>query len=671
MGQRLRSIFQIRCAWGGCALLALGWSFTCWLGISVAWGQEEPGEFPLQEPQSLLEPVTLEAVEEVATAPAVEQVAPASAPPVRLVPEPLPEDMGKAKAIRSAVEGIRPASFKEITPGESTRSDVLKKLGEPRETTSSDEGESLAFELGPFPRVEITLVNKKVTSIVIHLAEPASRAQVVEELKLDDFEPVVIRDDADRPLGEVIPERGLMFAYQADGSKDTEPQVGQVVLEQISVEPFLLRVDQTSTQQISKKLADLAVVQRLVPDDAEAYARAARLDLQCGRLAVALDAAQKAVEMDGASVHHRIVLAEINRQLGQHKEAQQAIQAVLAHGKITAMEQAEARLILGRLLATSPQHDYKQAMQETVSAIKLAAAEAGKARGIARSQARRLLVQAELSLAEILAYGPWKQRHSVVPQWLASAEKAASEHVEQDHASREILLDLYNASLHCLLVLEGQGTPSKIADAAIELGRELIAETEDAEFHSLVEWKLGTGLWHASRIYLQQGNADEALRLATNAEVLMESAAQTRPDVPETRHHLAQLQFLLGSIQAIYKRDSEMATRWYDKALPALKEPNPDALLDDRGLVGEQLVSMGIAFWEGGRRNAAVSVTEEGTSLINEAVNAGSFQRVALAIPYQNLAEMYRDLGNKEQAEKMAALAAQYEPEKEQPKQRR
>ena len=80
---------------------------------------------------------------------------------------------------------------------------------------------------------------------------------------------------------------------------------------------------------------------------------------------------------------------------------------------------------------------------------------------------------------------------------------------------------------------------------------------------------------------------------------------------------------------------------------------------------------MGIAFWETGRRNAAVSVTEEGTSLINEAVNAGSFQRVALAIPYQNLAEMYRDLGNKEQAEKMAALAAQYEPEKEQPKQRR
>ena len=281
------------------------------------------------------------------------------------------------------------------------------------------------------------------------------------------------------------------------------------------------------------------------------------------------------------------------------------------------------------------------------------------------------MIRAELSLAEILAYGPWKQKHQVVPQWLASAEKAANEHIEKDDASQAILLSVYSASLHCLLALEGQGSPTKIADTAIHLGRDLIAESEDEQFQAVVEWQLGTGLWYAAQVEHAQGHPEEALQLANNAEALMAAAGKLRSGSPETTHHLAQLHFLMGSIHAVHKRDYASATRWYDKTLPQLAELYPDSLHDDSGLVGEQLVSIGISLWESGRRNKAVSVTEQGTALIIQAVEDGTFKERALAIPYHNLAQMHRELGNEEQAELMAKKASQYEPPASDAKKRR
>jgi hypothetical protein len=53
-----------------------------------------------------------------------------------------------------------------------------------------------------------------------------------------------------------------------------------------------------------------------------------------------------------------------------------------------------------------------------------------------------------------------------------------------------------------------------------------------------------------------------------------------------------------------------------------------------------------------------VSLTEEGADLIQKAVNEGTMTKEALAVPFENLAEMHRALGNTEQAEQMASKAA-------------
>jgi tetratricopeptide (TPR) repeat protein len=178
-------------------------------------------------------------------------------------------------------------------------------------------------------------------------------------------------------------------------------------------------------------------------------------------------------------------------------------------------------------------------------------------------------------------------------------------------------------------------------------------------------------LWLASQIANRQGAGSSALQFANNADALLESASKTRMEGPETAYHLGQLQFLTGSIYALYQKDDATAVRWFDKALPHLQTACPDRLADDRRLIGEQMVSIGISLWEVGRRNSAVSVTQEGAELIATAVNEGNSDKAALSIPYQNLAAMHRELGNTEEADRLARKAADADPSAKEETQRR
>jgi tetratricopeptide (TPR) repeat protein len=401
----------------------------------------------------------------------------------------------------------------------------------------------------------------------------------------------------------------------------------------------------------------------LEPETPAPFALAAHLDLVCGRPLSALEAAQNAIALDGDKVEYQLLRIGARHRLGQSREALESVRAILNRTDLSPLDQARARFLCGRLLATTAPRDYKRAMEETVSAIKLAAGQIERTEGETRGQLRQVLIDSELSLAEILAYGPWKQKHQVVPQWLATAEKTTNDFIDKDGGPRRTLLSVYTTSLHCLLVLDGQGTPDRIADAAMQLGRDLIAETEDDDYHAAIEWQLGTGLWYAAQVANRQGHAPAALQYANNADALLVSGGKTRTESPETNHHLGQLQFLTGSIYAIHHKDQTTAVHWYDKALPHLPTTDPDGLQDERGMVGERLVSVGISLWETGRRNTAVSVTQQGASLIAQAVQDGGIQKSALAVPYQNLAAMHRELGNTDEADRLAAEAVKADPE--------
>lgn len=646
--------------------LAGAW-VAVWCGAALATGdlrgQDKPSESSAEEPQALLAPVELLPVTPQRAAPATAPAMERTGPAVKLAPE-LNTLMGSRKEGDAvAAADIKPANFKDVTPGETTRDEVIEKLGEPAHSATEDGAEVLTYALGPFPKVRITLHKQIVDSVVIHLASPSARAEVAQELGLADLHAVLVSDDQRRPLGEVYPERGLMFAY-ADGATDAEAaSVEHVILERVSFEPFLLRAQQAPADHYAERLADLATAQRMAPDNPAAFGMAARLELECGRPKVALAAAEKAVQLDADSAEYQLTLADARRQLGQSREALEATRNVLQQSDLSPQDQARARYLLGRLLATTAPRNYRQAMDETVAAIKVAAGQLNGADIEDRIQMRRILIDAELSLAEILAYGPWKQKHEVIPQWLVTAEKAANEYVTKDGGPRSVLLSVYRTSLHCLLVLDGQGAPDNIADAAIQLGQDLVAQVDDDDQRAAIEWQLGTGLWYAAQVALRQGHASAALEYANNADALLTSGGKQRSESPETAHHLAQLHFLTGSIYAIDRNDDATAVKWFDRALPKLQTPYPGSLQDERGVVGEQLVSVGISLWHTGRRNTAVSVTEEGTNLLAQAVQEGGVKKSTLAIPYQNLAEMHRQLGNTDKADRLASKAVEADPE--------
>ena len=79
---------------------------------------------------------------------------------------------------------IKPANFKDVTPGETTREAILEKLGEPADRTHQEGVEVWTYAIGPFPKVRVTLTEDVVSSIVIHLAGPSARADVAKELGL-------------------------------------------------------------------------------------------------------------------------------------------------------------------------------------------------------------------------------------------------------------------------------------------------------------------------------------------------------------------------------------------------------------------------------------------------------------------------------------------------------
>ncbi len=307
-------------------------------------GQEAASEPALsEEPKALLSPVNLLPVDPVAEAGGKKPSAPVAAPPVKLAPEITAlGDLG-ARSGGAPMEGIKPANFQDITPGETTRDEVVKKLGEPAEVTEQDSTEVLSYVIDPFPTVKVQIQDNVVSSIAIHLAAPTARADVTKELGLENFRPAIVNDGQNRPLGEVYPERGLMFAYAEGATNSREARIEHVILETITVEPFLLRAQQQPAEQYSECLADLKTAQRLAPENSQPWALAAQLDLVCGKPLSALEAAQKAIALDGDSVEYQIILADARRQLGQSRDALESLRELLKRTDLSALDHARAR----------------------------------------------------------------------------------------------------------------------------------------------------------------------------------------------------------------------------------------------------------------------------------------------------------------------------------------
>jgi tetratricopeptide (TPR) repeat protein len=435
-----------------------------------------------------------------------------------------------------------------------------------------------------------------------------------------------------------------------------------VQLEPISAELFALRAEYDFQHQYQRDLTDLEFALKLAPDDAHTHWLKAEILEQVGRYRSALEAANEAVKGEPDSHRYRLTRARLQAHNGEYVLAVKETKEVLRSQGLAPQLWALAECQLGDLIASGPKHQFKEALEHHLEAIKLAAPLANDHRFAPRRLAKEVLVSAHLAAAMDISRGNYKRKESVVAKWVQRAEALVEELVTHDQGDAALQLRLHSTALAASAELEGQLEVEENADEALKLGRRLIAVERDALRQSRIEWELGTAMYEAMRVAAAQGQHTQALRHADNAMVLFEQSAPQRQSTAEQKYLVGKLYFVVGSMHAVHRNDHREAAVWYQKAEPLLSGSLPASAQAEAGLLGERLVSVAVSYWESGSRDKAIELTEKGAEIMQAAVQDGQAPSNSLAVPYGNLATMHEHLGNKEQAKTFAELAAKLEP---------
>ena len=553
---------------------------------------------------------------------------------------------------------MQAARFLGVTPGKTRLREVKEKLGKPQVEQVGDTSTVLQYQVGPFPKIEVFVADDVVVSIIAQLAEPQPAAELETQLGLKSLRPVAVKA-AGETLGIAYPERGVMFSYQT-GSRP--PRVAHLVLEPLSAEMFLLRVEATPAEQYSNILEDLERVLDYDAKSAEAMWLGAKLLATTGKPKDALTLVKSAVKLAPNIERYQLTQAKFTAGAGDHKTAVAAVKRLLKRTNLSEIDRAQAELDLGELYASGLKRDYKVAIEHHLAALKAAAPLVSDVDPLIRRQAEHILIDAHLGAASDIAQGNWDRKPEVVPKWLRTAEELAAGFVQNDAAARILPVYVWRRTLETYAVMDGEVVDTTaIVEAAVETARILVEGSEDPLFQQHVQWELLQSQFAALQIARTRGRYSEALQYAGDAVQLAEQLPKDRTTDHHARYLIGRLYFYVGSVYAINHKDHSEAIRWYERALPYFDHGLPKSELFDTGTHGERFVSMGVSYWKAKLEKEALKITELGLDLMERATRAGLFDEQSLAVPYANLAEMHRAGGRDDEANVFEAKVARLE----------
>jgi tetratricopeptide (TPR) repeat protein len=552
----------------------------------------------------------------------------------------------------SAPVEVGVASFNGVTPGVTTASEVQQAWGPPQEIANRNAQLVQLYSVGPFNHVEVSLVQGRAAAIVIRLDRPFPAHLVAEKLELANIQPVLISNELGQILGQSYPERGVLFSFAPSAEPGrVSMQVAQIILEPVSAEPFVLRAETFMDSRPDSVIRDLDQALKLDPGHARAHWLRSRVLAVGGQLPDALHAAGEAVRLEPDDPQYRVTRAQILGQLGRFAEGIEEAESAVDSGTKRPHVQARALCLLGDLMSSGPRPDYRQALDYHAKAIQTADPLAVSRHPAIRLAAQEVLIDAHLGAANDIAWGPWDQKERAVPRWLERAATLADELVEAGSGSAEHQLRVATRALAACVGLRGQLDPTPWAEKTLEVGQQLLTATTEPVSQQRLRWDLGMALYDAVQIYQMRGQPDLALQCGDRAIGYLESGSVLAGSSLSESYLLGRLYFRLGAIHAVNKQDHPAAIPWFDKAVPVLEQAATQLDPAEWGRLGETFVSMAVSYWEGGQRDRALHLTEQGVELIREAVKAGSFQLTALEIPYSNLATMARQMGKDQQAD--------------------
>ncbi len=555
------------------------------------------------------------------------------------------------------------AKFNGVQPGTSSPAEVRALWGEPGEVRDLEDGEILIYETAPFHRIDVVVTHDTVKMIKVELDELLPAEQLVKQLRLDKFEPASILNDAGEILGQIFPERGVLFMFEE--TQDTEGSkrlVSHIVIEALDSAAFALRAENHLHGPYEKNIRDLQFALALDSKMAQAHWLLADIYLATGQADLAEFSAAEAFNLDPSNDAYRLRWARALEQLARYDDAVRETRAVLDDNDTPTIIQAQALQQMGRLAILGGSTIRSRAIPFQTKAIEMADSVATSKHLADRRAAKKVLVDAHLAIGREIADQDYRNKFETVSKWISRASGLAEDAIKKGDAGLELRLQVAEVALAILAELKPSVDPAPWIEEAQTAANSLVEEVDDLLWQQHIQWRLGVAYFQAVRIEHTRRRSTNALRYSQKAIDNLTEGAKNRQAVPNFEHLVGRLYFHIGAVYAVHQKNHEKAICWYDKAIPMLTTKAPVTKLALPHRHGEALVSMGVSYWSVGERSKGLELTQMGADLVEAEVANGLLNKEALVVPYGNLATMYKGMGDESQSAHYADLTQNAKP---------
>jgi tetratricopeptide (TPR) repeat protein len=576
-------------------------------------------------------------------------------------PTGVPAAQGQAQSQSAAVDPatikIEAAGLKGVTPGVSTVEQMKAAWGAPKQTQTTQGTTRYGYEITGFKQVDVYSRGNVVSYILVTFQNTFPPDVVATQLKFTGLEPVLVYDDAGKPMGQVFPERGVVFSFDP---KSPSIAVSQLLLEGINAEEFVVRAESRWVNRPQASLSDVNEALRRDPNHDRGHFVRAQILATHHQPSEALTAIERAINLENGKPEYHLLKAKVLMELGRHNDAVAVVNQVLTGNKVSPQLVARAQCLQGDLWSDGPSRDLKQALQAHMQAIETASTAISSKNSTVRREAKRVLVDAHLAAANDIALGSWNKKETIIPKWLTKAGEATDDLVKNEGADTNLRFEVARRTVAIAAAASGKVDATPATTSLQTLGNRLISSSNDPLYKSRIAWHMAEGLYDAMQDCHARGQAGAATQLGQTA--LRELAlVSPKPDAHD--YLVGQIYYRLGAEQAVFHNDHAAAVGWYNKAAPLLEKPLAIASANEIARQGESFISMGVSYWQIGDKQKAVDYTSEGVHLVEQAVGDGLADKAQLEVPYANLANMHRELGDSNSSKKFADMATRIKTE--------
>jgi tetratricopeptide (TPR) repeat protein len=548
---------------------------------------------------------------------------------------------------------IDPASFRGVHPGKTTGDELRAGWGAGEPFTREDGTRGFFWKIEPFERVEVTLEGEVVAAIRIKLAEPVVVGDLAKQLEIADLRTVSILDEQGVSIGEVFPERGVIFSVK--------PGTQSATAVTLDPESFVLRAEGEIDTCSAFAVADLQYAVEIDSKHLRAHRLLMVLMCEQGKWQQALRLAEAAEQIDPSDVWTKMKHGGILLALDRPEEARAVVEAMKASPNSPPLVTAQVERLLGRIELAGPTPDYQKAVEHFAEAIRRSSALLAKRSPAVQQAAREIMLDAHLGTAQSIAQGTWQQKSRVIPKWMARSEAVVAECKAEQTVQQTLELQLCRGALAVAAGSADSFEPLPWVKRLLEV-RDRMGETvKDPWRRRQIDWEVGLGLLDALAAAQLRGDASDMLDNATLTAAYLERGGEQRELTDKERKNAGDLLFRIGIMHSLQRGDHATAVTWFDRVIP-MWEGNPRLDRDrEAGQLGESYVSMAISYWQVDRRDDAMALSRRGVDLMVAAVDSKQLEERSLAVAYGNLSTMYAEQGDETQSQTYAEMASRAE----------